>query len=423
MSKVIAVDVVDLRFPTSTGDGQRCAVYVVLRTDSDLTGHGLSFALGGTALCVQAARRVAEPLVGRAVDELAGSMGPTYRQLVGAERLRWLGPHWGLVRMAAAAVLNAVWDLVARRAGKPLWRLVAEMKPEDLVAACDFRYLSDVLTPDDALELLDRLAPSRPERIDHLTQVGYPSYASVADSSDDVLRRRCRDAVVAGWHAIEIGLRGDVCDDRRRLAIVREELGPDGILLLDAGHMWDVPEVVPYVDELAEFAPLWIADPTSPDDVGGHAEIRSAVAPVGVAAGGHCHNRVMFKQLLRAGALDYCQLDAYRLGSINEILPILLMAARFGVPVCFRAGDAGASELAQHLAVVDFVCVTGSLVGRLLEHVEGPHEHFVTPAEPNGAWYALPRDSGCSARIHETSVARYRYPDGGYWRRALTGTR
>jgi L-fuconate dehydratase len=417
MPKIGAVDVVDVRFPPA---GDRCAVYVVLRTDTELAGHGISFTTSGTALCALAARRIVEPLVGRDVDELAGSLGDTYRRIVGDDRLRWMGPQWGIVRLAATAVLNAVWDLVARHAGKPLWRLVAEMKPADLVSACDFRYLSDALTPDEAVEMLERLDSSRGERIDHLTPVGYPSYVSVPGSgrADQTFRRRCREAVVAGWHAIKVDLGGNIADDKRRLTIAREELGVDGTLLLDADHMWDVPEAIGYVDDLAEFEPLWIGEPTAPDDVAGHAAIRTAVAPVGVAAGGHCHNRVMFKQLLRAGALDYCQLDPFRLGSVNEIVPVLLLAARYGVPVCPRAGDAGASELAQHVAIIDFVCVSGSLIGRLLEHVQGPHEHFTSPADVDGAWYRLPQEPGYSARMHAESVATYRYPDGTYWRRA-----
>jgi len=417
MSKISAVDVVDVRFPPA---GDRCAVYVVLRTDTELAGHGISFAVSGTALCVLAARRIAEPLVGRDVDELAGSLGETYRQIVGDDRLRWMGPQWGIVRLATAAVLNAVWDLVARRAGKPLWRLVAELKPADLVAACDFRYLSDALTPDEAVEMLERLDSSRGDRIDHLTPVGYPSYVSVPGSgrADPTFRRRCREAVVAGWHAIKVDIGGNYADDRRRLAIAREELGADGTLLLDADHRWDVSDAISYVHDLAEFGPLWIGEPTDPDDIAGHAAIRTAVTPVGVAAGGHCHNRVMFKQLLSAGALDYCLLDPLRLGSVNEIVPVLLLAARFGVPVCLRAGDAGASELAQHVAVIDFVCVSGSLIGRLLEHVQGPHEHFTSPADVDGAWYRLPQEPGYSARMHAESVANYRYPDGTYWRRA-----
>jgi L-fuconate dehydratase len=432
MPRISAVDVIDVRFPTSLTlagsdamhpDGDYSAAYVVLRTDTDLAGHGLTFTIGrGTDLCVLAARYVAEPLVGRDVDELAASMGPTYRQLVGDSQLRWLGPDKGVVHLAAAAVLNATWDLVARRAGKPLWRLVAEMEPADLVAACDFRYLSDVLAPDDALEMLERLAPSRPERIAYLTDVGYPAYTSGPGwlgYSDDKLRQLCREAVAGGWPAIKVKVGANIGDDKRRLAIARDELGPDGTLLIDANQVWDVPQAIAWVNELAQFGPLWIEEPTSPDDIAGHAAIRAAVAPVGVATGEHCHNRVMFKQMLSAGALDYCQIDSCRLASVNEIVPVLLMAAKFGIPVCPHAGGVGLCELVQHLAIIDFVCVSGSLSGRLLEYVDGLHEHFTSPAVVDQGWYRLPVDPGYSARMHPESIDMYRYPDGAYWRRAL----
>jgi L-fuconate dehydratase len=432
MPRISAVDVIDVRFPTSLTlagsdamhpDGDYSAAYVVLRTDTDLAGHGLTFTIGrGTDLCVLAARYLAEPLVGRDVDELAASMGRTYRQLVGDSQLRWLGPDKGVVHLAAAAVLNAAWDLVARHAGKPLWRLVAEMEPADLVAACDFRYLSDVLAPHEALEMLERLAPSRPERIAYLTKVGYPAYTSGPGwlgYTDDKLRRLTREAVAGGWAAVKIKVGANIGDDKRRLAIARDELGPDGTLLIDANQVWDVPEAIAWVNELAQFRPLWIEEPTSPDDIAGHAAIRAAVAPVGVATGEHCHNRVMFKQMLTAGALDYCQIDSCRLASVNEIVPVLLMAAKFGIPVCPHAGGVGLCELVQHLAIIDFVCVSGSLSGRLLEYVDGLHEHFTSPAVVDQGWYRLPVDPGYSARMHPESIATYRYPDGAYWRRTL----
>jgi L-fuconate dehydratase len=432
MPRISAIDVVDVRFPTSATlagsdamhpDGDYSAAYVVLRTDTDLTGHGLTFTIGrGTDLCVLAARYIAEPLVGRDVDELAASLGPTYRQLVGDSQLRWLGPEKGVVHLAAAAVLNAVWDLVARHAGKPLWRLVAEMEPTDLVAACDFRYLADALTQYEALEMLERLAPTRAQRLEHLAQVGYPAYTSAPGwlgYSDEKLRHLCREAVADGWRTIKIKVGRNIGDDKRRLAIAREELGPDGTLLIDANQVWDVPMAIGWVNELAQFSPLWIEEPTSPDDILGHAAIRAAVAPVGVATGEHTHNRVMFKQLLSAGALDYCQIDSCRLASVNEIVPVLLMAAKFGVPVCPHAGGVGLCELVQHMSIVDYICVSGRLDGRLLEYVDGLHEHFTSPAIVERARYRLPVDPGYSARMYPESIATYRYPDGAYWRTAL----
>jgi L-fuconate dehydratase len=432
MPRICAVDVIDVRFPTSATlagsdamhpDGDYSAAYVMLHTDTDLTGFGLTFTIGrGTDLCVLAARHLAEPLIGRDVDELAGALGPTYRQIVGDSQLRWLGPEKGVVHLAAAAVLNAIWDLVARRAGKPLWRLVSDMAPADLVAACDFRYLSDVLAPHEAQEMLERLAPSRAERIDHLARVGYPAYTTAPGwlgYPDDKLRRLCREAVADGWDAIKIKVGRNIGDDKRRLAIAREELGPDGTLMMDANQVWDVPDAIAWVNELAQFGPLWIEEPTSPDDIAGHAAIRAAVAPVGVATGEHCHNRVMFKQMLAGGALDYCQIDSCRLASVNEIVPVLLMAAKFGVPVCPHAGGVGLCEIVQHLAMVDFICVSGSLIGRRLEYVDSLHEHFTNPAVVDKAWYRLPVEPGYSARMHPDSIATYRYPDGAHWRAAL----
>jgi L-fuconate dehydratase len=429
MPRITAVDVVDVRFPTSASlagsdamhpDGDYSAAYVVLRTDSDLSGHGLTFTIGrGTDVCVLVARQIAVPLVGRDVDELAASLGPTYHQLVGDSQLRWLGPEKGVVHLAAAAVLNAVWDLVARRAEKPLWRLVAEMPPADLVAACDFRYLSDALTRDEALAILDRLAPSRAERIVHLARVGYPAYTSGPGwlgYSDDRLRQLCRTAVANGWTAIKVKVGANIGDDKRRLAIAREELGPGGTLLIDANQVWDVPDAIAWVSELAQFSPLWIEEPTSPDDIVGHATIRAAVDPVRVATGEHAHNRVMFKQLLSTGAVDYCQIDSCRLASVNEIVPVLLMAAKFGVPVCPHAGGVGLCELVQHMSIVDYVCVSGTLDGRLLEYVDHLHEHFTSPVVIDRARYRLPLDPGYSARMHPESIATYRYPDGSYWR-------
>src|SRR6185437_5830116 len=432
MPRINAIEVVDVRFPTSATlagsdamhpDGDYSAAYVVLRTDSDLAGYGLTFTIGrGTDLCVLASRHLADQLIGRDVDELPAALGDIHRQFVGDSQLRWLGPEKGVVHLAAAAVLNAVWDLVARRAGKPVWRLVADMEPRDLVAACDFRYLSDVLTREEALTMLEQQAPSRAERIEELSRVGYPAYTSGPGwlgYSDERLRRLCREATAEGWRAIKIKVGANIGDDKRRLAIAREELGPDGTLLIDANQVWDVPEAIAWVNELAQFAPLWIEEPTSPDDIAGHAAIRSAVAPVGVATGEHTHNRVMFKQLLSTGAVDYCQIDACRLASVNEILPVLLMAAKFGVPVCPHAGGVGLCELVQHMSIVDYVCVSGSLDGRRLEYVDHLHEHFTSPVVVQRARYALPLDPGYSARMHPESIATYRYPDGSYWRTEL----
>ncbi|WP_211590315.1 enolase C-terminal domain-like protein [Microbispora sp. H11081] len=401
-------------------DGDYSAAYVVLGTDVEgLAGYGLTFTIGrGNDLCVAAARQIGARVAGRDVDALVGDLGGLYREIMADSQMRWLGPEKGVVHLAAAGVLNAVWDLAARRAGKPLWRLVADMSPAELVASCDFRYLSDVLTPAEAVGMLERLAPTRKERIAELERVGYPAYTTSPGwlgYDDDKLRRLCRQAVADGWGHVKLKVGASLDDDVRRLAIARHELGDRVALMIDANQVWDVPEAIEWVGRLARFGPLWIEEPTSPDDVLGHAAIRAAVAPVGVATGEHAHNRVMFKQFLQAGAIDFCQIDACRLASVNEIVPVLLMAAKFGVPVCPHAGGVGLCELVQHMAVVDYVCVSGSLDGRVLEYVDHLHEHFTDPVRVEGGRYLLPGRPGYSARMHPESVNTYRYPDGHHW--------
>ncbi|MBD3148516.1 L-fuconate dehydratase [Microbispora bryophytorum] len=428
MPTITSVNVIDIRFPTSATldgsdamnpDGDYSAAYVMLETDDgDLTGHGLTFTIGrGNDLCVAAARQIGARLAGRDVDELAGDLGGLYREIMADSQMRWLGPEKGVVHLSAAGVLNAAWDLAARRAGKPLWRFVADMTPEELVAACDFRYLSDVLTPDEAVGMLARLAPTRAERIAELAEHGYPAYTTSPGwlgYDDDKLRRLCREAVADGWTHVKLKVGANVEDDVRRLSIAREELG-DRTLMIDANQVWDVPQAIEWLGRLAPYEPLWIEEPTSPDDVLGHAAIRKAIAPVGVATGEHAHNRVMFKQLLQAGAIDFCQIDSCRLASVNEIVPVLLMAAKFGVPVCPHAGGVGLCELVQHMAVVDYVCVSGSLEGRVLEYVDHLHEHFTDPVRIEHGRYLLPEKPGYSARMLSESIDAYRYPDGHQW--------
>ena len=363
MPTITDVEITDVRFPTSrTADGSDAmnadadysAVYVVLRTDGTdttgepLAGHGLTFTIGrGTDVVALAARHQAERLVGRDVDEVVGDMGGVYRELTADSQLRWLGPEKGVVHLSLAAVLNAAWDLAGRRAGKPVWRLLADMTPEQLVDVADLRYLSDALTRDEALEILRAAEPGKAERIAHLERRGYPAYTTSAGwlgYDDAKLRRLTREAVDAGYRHVKLKVGARLEDDVRRLGIAREELGPDLTLMIDANQVWDVPEAIEWVRALQRFDPLWIEEPTSPDDVLGHAAVREAVAPVRVATGEHCHNRVMFKQLFQARATDYCQLDTGRLASINEIVAVLLLAAKFGVPVCPHAGGVGCAR-------------------------------------------------------------------------------
>ncbi|WP_327632945.1 L-fuconate dehydratase [Kribbella sp. NBC_00482] len=429
MPRITSVEVVDVRFPTSltqdgsdamNKDGDYSAAYVVLHTDDPaLSGYGFTFTIGrGNDLCVAAATQRAASLAGRDVDELCEDLGGIYRELQSDSQLRWLGPDKGVVHLALAAVMNAVWDLAARRSGVPLWRLLSEMSPEQLVAAADLRYLSDVLTPDQAVALLARQETGRKQRIEEIESTGYPCYTTSAGwlgYSDAKLRRLCEEAVASGYKHVKLKVGADLADDIRRCGIAREVLGPDGHLMIDANQVWDVPEAIEWVKALARFAPLWIEEPTSPDDILGHAAIRKAVAPIGVATGEHGMNRVLFKQMFQAGAIDYCQLDAARLGSVNEVLAVYLLAACFDVPVCPHAGGVGLCELVQHLAIFDYVAVSGNLDGRVTEYVDHLHEHFVEPCVVRNGSYVLPVAPGYSAEMYTESVQTYRFPDGAYW--------
>lgn len=442
MATITGVRVEDVRFPTSVTadgsdamnkDGDYSAAYVVLETDAPdpgnpdpgatLGGYGLTFTIGrGNDIVAEAARQQAAALVGRDVDELAADMGAVYRELTSDSQMRWLGPEKGVVHLSLAAVLNAAWDLVARRAGKPLWRVLVDMTPEELVDVADLRYLSDALTREDALKILREREDTKQERLAHLERTGYPVYTTSAGwlgYSDAKLRRLCQEAVDAGYQHVKLKVGADLDEDVRRLAIAREVLGPDRALMIDANQVWDVPQAIEWMRELARFDPLWIEEPTSPDDILGHAAVRRAVAPIGVATGEHCHNRVMFKQLFQAEAIDYCQLDTGRLASINEIVAVLLLAAKFGVPVCPHAGGVGLCEMVQHVSVLDYVAIGGDLTGRVTEYVDHLHEHFTDPCivadKGAGTAYVLPSRPGYSTQMYEDSLDRFRFPGGTYW--------
>jgi L-fuconate dehydratase len=429
MTRILSVEVFDVRFPTSlTGDGSDAmnkdvdysAAYVVLRTDDPgLRGHGFTFTIGrGNDLCALAAEQRAQPLLGLDADELLDDLGATYRLLKSDSQLRWLGPEKGVEHLALAAVMNAMWDMAARRAGKPLWRLLADMTATELVDLADLQYLSDALTRDEAIAMLTELEPTRADRIAELERTGYPCYTTSAGwlgYTDDKLRRLCQEAVDSGYRHIKLKVGTSLEDDVRRLRIAREVIGYDAHLMIDANQVWDVPQAIEWVGALAEFQPLWIEEPTSPDDILGHAAIRAAVAPIGVASGEHGMNRVLFKQMFQAEALDYCQLDSARLGSINEILAVYLLAKKFEVPVCPHAGGVGLCELVQHLSIFDYVAVSGSLENRVTEFVDHLHEHFVDPCIVEDGAYRLPTRPGYSAELYETTLAEYTYPDGTYW--------
>jgi L-fuconate dehydratase len=430
MGTITGLEVLDVRFPTSRSldgsdamnpDPDYSAAYVVVHTDEGdgLEGHGLTFTIGRGTEVVVAGVRALEPLVvGRSTRELFADLGGFWRELVGDSQLRWIGPEKGVIHLATAAVVNAVWDLAAKRAGVPLWKLLVGMAPAELVALVDFRYLTDALTPDKALAMLERLAPSRAEREAELVQDGYPAYTTSVGwlgYDDAKIRRLCREALADGWTRFKLKVGADIEDDVRRARIVREEIGPDRMLAVDANQRWGVDEAIAWMERLAPFRPYWIEEPTSPDDILGHAAIARAVAPIRVATGEHVHNRIMFKQLLQAGAIGVCQIDSCRLAGVNEVLAVLLLAAKFGVPVCPHAGGVGLCELVQHLSIVDYVAISGGLDGRVIEYVDHLHEHFLDPVVIRDGRYLVPTRPGYSAQMRPESLAHYRYPDGSEW--------
>jgi L-fuconate dehydratase len=420
----------DIRTPTSRTlagsdavhtDPDYSAAYVVLTTDHRdvLQGHGLTFTIGrGTEVCVAAIHALAPLVVGQTLESIIADMAGFWRRLTGESQLRWIGPEKGVIHLATAAIVNAVWDLWAKVENKPVWKLVADMTPEQFVACIDFRYLSDALTRDDALAILHRHAATRAEREAEMRRDGYPAYITSAGwmgYPDDKVRTLCREALAAGWTRFKIKVGRDADENLRRCALVREEIGPNAWLMLDANQAWDVGEAIEYMRPLARFRPLWIEEPTSPDDILGHAAIRRAIQPIGVATGEHCPNRVMFKQLLQAHAIDFCQFDNCRLGGLSEALAVLLLAAKFGVPVCPHAGGLGLCEYGQHVSLIDYICVSGSLENRAIEFADHLHEHFVAPVVVRNGHYRVPTAPGFSIEMHPASLAEFEFPDGAAW--------
>jgi L-fuconate dehydratase len=427
--RITDLETIDLRFPTSrTQDGTDAmhtdpdysAAYVILKTDASLEGHGFAFTIGrGNDICAAAIEDFRHLVVGLTLNDITQDFAGFWRRLASDSQLRWLGPEKGVVHLALAAIVNAVWDLYGKSERKPVWKLLADMTPKQLVSCIDFRYITDVLEPGEAFEMLDRLAATKADREAELLRVGYPAYTTSVGwmgYSDDKVRTACREAIADGWTHFKVKVGADPADDARRVGLVREAIGPDRVLMVDANQRWDVGEAIARMAGLARFRPLWIEEPTSPDDVLGHAAIARAVAPIGVATGEHCANRVMFKQLLQANAISFCQIDSCRLGGVNENLAVMLMAAKFGVPVCPHAGGVGLCELVQHLSMFDFIAITGTMEGRVTEFVDHLHEHFVDPVVIKRARYIAPGRPGYGTEITRESRSQYRYPDGPVWK-------
>jgi len=421
ISKVVARDI---RFPTSResvgsdamhGAMDYSAAYVVLHTDSPdgLEGHGLTFTLGrGNELCVAAINTLGTLIVGKTLESFTADMRSFWRMVVNESQIRWLGPEKGIIHMAAGAVVNAVWDLYAKAEGKPLWKLLIDMSPEELIGCVDFRYITDALTHEEALDILQRNAPTRAEREEKILRTGFPAYTSSAGwsgYSDENIRRLCRDGIAKGWRNFKIKVGADISDDVRRAAIVREEIGPECKLMLDANQLWEVTEAIDNMRQFARFDPWWIEEPTSPDDVLGHARIAKAIAPIGVATGENCPNRVVFKQLMQAEAIKFCQIDSCRLGGVNEVLAVLLLAAKFGIPVCPHAGGVGLCEYVQHLSIFDYIYVSASLENRLAEYVDNLHEHFFEPVVIKDGHYMPPTLPGYSITMRPESLDEFEW--------------
>lgn len=430
MIKITKAEVKDIRFPTSrTLDGSDAmnpdpdysAAYVILKTnDPNLEGHGLTFTIGrGNELCCAAIEILAGRLIGREIEQITGDMGAFWSDITGDSQLRWLGPEKGVIHLATGAVVNAVWDLYAKQQKKPLWQLLSDMSPEEIVRCIDFSYITDALSPEEALQILSDKSKGKTDRINFLSENGYPAYTTSAGwlgYPDDKIKKLCREAVADGFNHVKMKVGSDPDDDVRRAEIIRNEIGPDRTLMMDANQKWDVDEAIHRMKELSRFNPLWIEEPTSPDDILGHTRIAKEIHPVKVATGEHCQNRVMFKQFLQAGALHFCQIDSCRVGGVNELLGIILMAAKYEVPVCPHAGGVGLCEYVQHLSMFDYVAVTGTMENRIIEYVDHLHEHFIHPVTINNGFYMPPVEPGYSIEMKPESLVDYEFPGGKIWR-------
>jgi L-fuconate dehydratase len=421
----------DVRFPTSrTLDGSDAvnidpdysAAYVILRTDNPgLEGHGLTFTNGrGNDVVCAAIEALGPRIKGKTLASITDDLAGFWYSVAGDTQLRWLGPEKGVIHLATGALINAVWDLYAKVEGKPVWKLLVDMTPEQLVSAIPFRYITDAITRADALDILRRLEPTKAQREAEMRAQGYPAYTTSAGwlgYSDEKIQRLVRAGIAGGWTHFKMKVGANLEDDVRRAQLIRDEIGWERTLMMDANQVWDVDQAIEWMKPLARFKPLWIEEPTSPDDVLGHARIARAVAPIGVATGEMCQNRVMFKQFLQAKALDFCQVDSCRLGGLNEVLAVLLLAAKFGVPVCPHAGGVGLCEYVQHISIFDYIAVSGSLENRRVEFVDHLHEHFRYPVEIRKGKYVAPLAPGYSIEMKPESIKQYEFPDSAEWKR------
>jgi len=430
MAIITGFHIADIRFPTSKSldgsdamnkDPDYSAAYLILETDSDISGHGFAFTLGrGTELQCATIELLAPKVVGKKVGELKSSLGEIARELVSDSQIRWLGPEKGLTHMAVGAVLTALWDLVAKYEGKPLWEVLSDMSPEEIVSLVDFRYIRDVLTPAEALEILKRAEGTKVERKAKLLKSGIPAYTTSPGwlgYSDEKMVRLAKEAVADGFTLIKLKCGGSIADDKRRLKLAREAVGPNVRLAIDANQVWSVDEAIAWLNELRDKSVdlYWIEEPTSPDDALGHATIAKAIAPIRVATGEHVQNRIIFKQMLQLGAFSFMQIDSTRVAGPNENIANILMAAKFGIPVCPHAGGVGLCELVQHLSMFDYVAVSGENDARVIEFVDHLHEHFVSPVKIERGRYLAPTAPGAGGEMFPESIKRFTFPTGEEW--------
>jgi L-fuconate dehydratase len=428
MAYITSIESIDIRFPTSeqldgsdamNPDPDYSAAYCVLHTSEGPEGHGMTFTIGrGNDLCVAAISQLGQQLIGLELTDLRSQMGPLWKKITGDSQFRWLGPEKGVVHLAAAALMNALWDLLAKQEELPLWRLLSTMSGEELYNLVDWNYLSDVVSKEEIITHLNATARTADTRITVLEKSGYPAYTTSAGwlgYSDEKMRELLQEAVDAGWTTFKMKVGSDLDDDKRRARLIREFIGQDGQLMMDANQVWGVNEAIRWMRELSEFSPGWIEEPTSPDDILGHAKIARALAPIPVATGEHCHNAVMFKQFMEAGGLSICQLDSCRLASINEIIGVLILAWKFEIPVCPHAGGVGLCEYVQHISMFDYTRVSCSTDGRVIEYVDHLHDHFKDPVRLVNGRYAAPEVPGYSIEMHPETLSQYVYPDGPVW--------
>jgi L-fuconate dehydratase len=430
--RIISVSAFDIRFPTSehmdgsdamNKDPDYSAAYIVIETESGNQGFSLIFTIGrGNDICCLAVEAMRHLIVGRDLADIKADMGRFYDELRSDSQIRWLGPEKGVMHMAAGGIVNAVWDLWARDEQKPVWRLLADMSPEEFVNCVDLRYVTDVLTRDEAIALVERNIPAHKDRIEFLERYGYPAYTTSAGwlgYDDEKLVRLCQESVAQGFRHIKLKVGQDLKDDIRRCRLARATIGPDLALMIDANQAWEVDQAIDWVRKLAEFDPWFIEEPTSPDDVMGHRKIRDKIGGIKVATGEHCQNRILFKQFIASEAIDIVQIDACRLAGLNEVLTVYLLAAKFGKPVCPHAGGVGLCEYVQHMSMIDYIMISGEIGERVIEYVDHLHEHFVDPCIVRDGAYRVPAAPGFSVRMKPESVRAYEYPHGAEWHTRL----